>query len=408
MGDHPPVIRLSIALFLVQAGFHGFTVSIPLALSRAGRLDAEIGAIVGVAPLVQIGAALVGGALIDRFGGIRLFLVGGLLYVLACGLLFLATPGPEGTVLLISARLLQGAGFGFAMPAAMSVIPRLVTTDRRGTALATAGAAHNLTYVALPPLSIAVLDAAGFDAVTIMVAALVLAGMAVTVIRPVPFAASAESHLGEAKRRFGFAYRRSWIAPLLVMVLFIVHWGVVTAYLPQRAEAVGANVALFFVADGLFVLLARLPAGWLADRTRPIALVLGGLALTALGATLLLPTPTTELLFVSGALVGVGAAVIIIPIMLALTERSTDADRGSAFALFNATFAGAIALGSLGTAPFIGSLGFELLLAIGIGALGLAAVVALADRGLRTSGPPPVSDRHAVEVAEEAGAPIGP
>jgi MFS family permease len=409
MGDHPAVIRLSVALFLVQAGFHGFTASIPLALSRAGRPDAEIGAIVGLAPLIQIGAALVGGALIDRFGGIRLFLVGALLYIGACGLLFFATPGPEGAVFLVAARLLQGAGFGFAMPAAMSVIPRVVSTERRGTALATAGAAHNLTFVALPPLSIAVLDAAGFDAVTVMVAALVGAGMALTVSRPIRFAASAESHLGAAKRRFGFAYRRSWLAPLIVTVLFVVHWGVVTAYLPQRAEAAGANIGLFFVADGLFVLLARVPAGWLADRMRPITLVLGGLGLTALGVLLLLPTPTTEILFVSGALTGVGAAVIIIPIMLALTERSTDADRGSAFALFNATFAGAIALGSIGTAPLIGSLGFEALLALGIGALGASAAVALADRGMRTSGPPsPTSEERALERAEEAGASIGP
>ncbi len=402
------MIRLSIALFLVQAGFHGFTASIPLALSRAGRPDAEIGALVGAAPLIQIGAALLGGALIDRFGGIRLFVIGALCYLAACGLLFSATTGPESTALIVAARLLQGAGFGFAMPAAMSVIPRLVNIDRRGTALATAGAAHNLTFVALPPLSIAVLDAAGFDAVTIMVAALVAAGVVMVLLRAVPPAQIAESHLGEARRRLGFAYRRSWLAPLLVTILFVVHWGVVTAYLPQRAEAAGANIGLFFVADGLFVLLARIPAGWLADRMRPITLVLAGLGATALGVVLLLPLPTTELLFLSGALTGVGAAVIIIPIMLALTERSTDADRGSAFALFNACFAGAIALGSIGTAPLIGDLGFELLLGIGAAALAGSALIAIADRDLRTGGPRSRHDRPATEAAGEAGAPVGP
>ena len=65
-----------------------------------------------------------------------------------------------------------------------------------------------------------------------------------------------------------------------------------------------------------------------------------------------------------------------------LTERSTDADRGSAFALFSASFAAAIALGSIGTAPLIGWLGFEVLLVATIAALILAAIVALADRGL--------------------------
>ena len=82
------MIRLSIALFLVQAGFHGFTASIPVALAHAGRPDSEIGAIVGVAAIVQIGAALVGGVMIDRFGMVRLLVVGGLCYVVSAALLF--------------------------------------------------------------------------------------------------------------------------------------------------------------------------------------------------------------------------------------------------------------------------------------------------------------------------------
>ncbi len=403
------MFRLSLALFLVQAGFHGFTASIPLALSREGRTDSQIGAIVGVAPLVQIGAALVGGALIDRFGGIRLFLVGGLLYLIACVLLLAAGPSQEQTALVVAARMLQGAGFGLAIPGVMSVIPRVVETVKRGMALATAGAAHNLTFVALPPLSIAVLDLYDFDAVVLMVAAFVVVGLVIAVARPVPPVETVESHLGEANRRFGFAYRRAWAAPLLVTILYVLHWGVVTAYLPQRAEAAGANIGLFFVADGLFVLLARIPAGWLADRMRPITLVLGGLALTAVGVALLLPVPTTEILFVSGALTGLGAAVIIIPILLALTERSTDTDRGSAFALFNACFAGAIALGSIGTAPLIDALGFETLLVIGSAALIGSAAIAVLDRDMRSSGPPGSSQEHeGPEPAEKQGAPARP
>lgn len=396
------MIRLSIALFLVQAGFHGFTASIPLALHRAGRNDAEIGAIVGVAPLIQIAGALVGGALIDRFGGVRLFLIGGLGYLIAALLLFVGGVEQQSTPLMIGARLLQGASFGFAVPAALSVIPRLVATAKRGMALAVAGSAHNLTFVALPPLSIAVLNTAGLDGVTILVAVLVGAGLLLAVARPAPPVQEAEAHLEAAKRRFGFAFRASWLAPLVVTMLYVLHWGVVTAYLPQRAEAVGADIGLFFVADGLFVLLARVPAGWLADRTRPLWLVLIGLVMTVLAVAVLLLPLSTPLLFVSGMFTGIGAAIIIIPLMLALTERSTDADRGSAFALYNACFAGAIAIGSIGTAPLIESLGFELLLMLGIAALAVSAVVALGDRDLRLSGPGRAA-RRAPPPLEQAG-----
>ncbi|MGZ8313133.1 MAG: MFS transporter [Allosphingosinicella sp.] len=407
--DHPPVLRLSFALFLVQAGFHGFTASIPLALARAGRSDAEIGALVGVAPLVQIPAALAAGALIDRFGARRLFVLGGLFYLVSVGLLLLPGLDPATSTLAIaSARAMQGIGFGLAVPAALAVVPRLVQLARRGVALATAGAAHNLTQVILPPVSIVVLDAYGLDGVTLMVGALVIIGLGLVLARPLKMVASVESHLDEATRRFGFAFRRSWLGPLALTVLFVLHWGVIIAYLPQRAELAGASIGLFFVADGLFLLLGRVPAGWIADRTKPIWPVLGGIALTVVGLLLLLPAPTTPILIAAGAMTGIGAPLIVTPLMLALTRRSTDADRGSAFALFSASYAAAIALGTIGTAPLVDSLGFEAIMLLALGALIASAAVAVADRGLWTNEEPSPAGRDRDEHAPDAGSPIGP
>jgi MFS family permease len=337
------MVRLSVALFLVQAGFHGFTASIPLALAAAGRSDEEIGFIVGIASLVQIAGALVGGALIDRFGAIRLFVVGGLCYLVASALLFVGGVSESATAIVIAARILQGAGFGLTVPSILSLVPSLVPAARRGLAIATAGASHNLTLVVIPPLSIIVLDDFGLSGVTVLTGALAVMGLVLALARPVVQLPSIESDMAAASRRFGFAYRRSWLGPLAVIILFVVHWGVLTAYLPQRAEAAGANIGLFFAADGLFVLLARLPAGWIADRVRPVWPVVIGIGMTAVAVTLLFAPPTTEVLIFAGTLTGTGAALIVQPLMLALTARSTDADRGSAFALFNATFAGSIA-----------------------------------------------------------------
>jgi predicted MFS family arabinose efflux permease len=402
------VVRLSVALFLVQAGFHGFTASIPLALARAGRPDAEIGAIVGVAALVQIGSALAGGALIDRFGAMRLFVVGGLCYLVAAALLFVSGVGPGTTVAVVVARILQGTGIGLAVPSALSLVPSLVSTARRGVAIATAGSAHNLTLVVLPPLSIVVLDAYGLQGVTALVAVLVVGAIALALARPMTQREAVESNLEAAKRRFGFAYRRTWAGPLAVTMLFVLHWGVLTAYLPQRSESVGANIGLFFAADGLFVLLARVPAGWAADRIPPIWPVLVGIAMTGGAVMLLFPLPTTEILIAAGTLTGTGAALIVQPLLLALTARSGDADRGSAFALFNACFAASIALGTIGTAPLIGSLGFGTLLAVALAGLGLSAVVALADGGLRHAVRYGLQLGAQLEPAQEAGTPIGP
>ena len=60
------MLRLAFALFAVQAGFHGFTASLPVALARSGVADPEIGLIVGVAALVQVPAAFLAGVIVDR------------------------------------------------------------------------------------------------------------------------------------------------------------------------------------------------------------------------------------------------------------------------------------------------------------------------------------------------------
>lgn len=395
------VYRIALSLFLIQAGFHGFTASLPLALAQGGKPDPEIGLIVGTAALVQIPAAFAAGALVDRFGGMRLMVVGAGAYVAAC--LVLLLPGVEAggpNLPFFVARLLQGIGIGTALPAGLSVVPRLVPTVRRGVALAVAGASHNLTLVVLPPASLVVLDLAGLDGVALSVLVLVGLGLAVALIDPSRGRPAATSpgvpsrrassrvdggSLGPAARYLGLAYRSSWTAPLATLVLFVAHWGVVTAYLPQRAAAAGANIGLFFAADGIWVLLMRVPSGWLADRLPALPLVLAGLAVTAGGVGLLLAPPTTLLLVVAGTATGIGAALIVTPLLLELTRRSTDADRGSAFALFSAGFAAAIALGSIGAAPIVAAAGFEVAVVVAMIGLLLSAVAAVVDAGTRGS-----------------------
>jgi MFS family permease len=400
------VIRLAVALFLIQAGFHGFTASIPLALGRAGRVDADIGSIVGIAPLVQIPAALIGGALIDRFGSTRLIAFGAISYIVGAAILLI--PGLDtatSSVQFVASRVLQGLGFGIVMPSALSLVPRLAPIERRGIALATVQSAHNVIFIVAPLISIVALDMAGLQGVVLLVGASVTVGVVVAFGRPFRLRPPDEASLHQARRTLGFAYRRAWTAPLAVVALFVVHWGVVTAYLPTRADAAGADIGLFFAADGLFVLLARLPAGLVADRVAALWQVLFGLAVTAVGIVLILFPPTTLLLVAAGALTGAGAAFITVPITLTLAHRSNEADRGSAFALFSAAFAAAIAAGSIGTAPFIDSLGYEVVLSVTITALGIAAVIAFLDREL---GRVPSREDRSVQSDSVATSPAGP
>jgi predicted MFS family arabinose efflux permease len=258
--------------------------------------------------------------------------------------------------------------------------------------------------VAMPPISIAVLSASSLHGVALTMTVAVVVGLALVLLvpfrfrEPEPDQVPTEVHHA-ASRHFGLALRPTWVPLLLMVVLYITHWGVITAYLPQRAEAAGADIGLFFAADGIAVLASRVPTGWLADHVRSLYLMLAGLVVNGISVLSLTMAPTTPLLVVAGALGGVGGGLVMTPILLELARRSTDDDRGSAFSLFSASLASALVVGSIGTAPIVQAIGFEAALLVGLAGIVGAAVVAIADRELRTH---PKDERRRLELERTA------
>jgi predicted MFS family arabinose efflux permease len=101
------------------------------------------------------------------------------------------------------------------------------------------------------------------------------------------------------------------------------------------------------------------------------------------------------MLVIAGLLSGAGAGLVMTPVLVELSRRSGDADRGSAFSLFSAAQATALVLGSIGGAGLVAAFGFEVtLLATLVGIAG-ATVLTLWDPGLRAR-------PHHVSVAMEA------
>jgi MFS family permease len=399
------VLRLSIALVFNQAGFYAFVASLPLAMVAVGRGDAEIGAIMGSAAVFSIVAALLGGGLIDRYGGRRVFLGSTVCYSAAAILLAAGVVTPGGPVAgLLVVRLLQGVGLAVGMASILSVVPALVEERHVPTSLAFVGMASNLSLALVPPLSLVVLQQASLTAVAAAtVVACVAAGVLVarggdvrrasdpgqTLAAAAPADRTVVRHARAMRDLFRPKWRPAWGAPLAIGFLFLAHWGVVTGYLPQRAQAAGADVGLFFTGDALALLALRVPSGYVAGRFGSRWLLLGGLAVTGVALALLMQPPTTPLMIVAGIGTGAGAALIVPTIWLELSQRSDETDRGSAFALFSVIYAMSVAAGSIGVSPFIEQVGFQVALGAGIAAFAVAAVIVLVDRSLRspTGGP---------------------
>jgi MFS family permease len=390
-----PLVRMSLATGFGRVGHDAYVAALPLALLAAGWTDASIGALMGVAALTQLPSSLVGGGLMDRFGGRLLFLAGGACFAIASLLLATGVASAEGPpALLVVVRVFQGMGIAVLVPAALSLVPELLGRTGLPTAFAIVGVAANVSLALAPVISVLILDAASLQAV----AWVALGAVALGVVLAWPIGRRDQRrrrdlHADQAAsavrgRTFRPAWNSAWWPPLAISFLFVAHWGVITGYLPQRAEGAGADVALFFTADAAALVVARIPAARLVERWGSRRSMLIGVALTAACLGFLLPPATTTLLVAAGIGTGLGAAFLLPPINFELARRSTDAIRGSAFALFSFAFSAGVALGSIGISPIFATIGFEVALTFGIGLCLLAGVVVLVDPWLR--GRPPL------------------
>jgi MFS family permease len=344
---------LQITVLVVTVLFSAFSInlfngSLPLYLYRSRGFSVQsVGFLFGTAFVVQLLATVFVGPLVDRRGA-RLALRLGAAVYLGAALLLLVAGSP---VSIVAARALQGMGFALVVPAAYTVVPTLVSPRFRGTALGGFGAFLNIALAIGPPVGLWLLgrSASALFLAAVATAALgCLASMFLTVGQPAP-----------GRERL-FTYRESWTPLLAVTFLTVIYWGVVSAYLPIHVpRALVAGVGWFFTADAAAVLVVRIPAGFLTDRLGPRLLFLVGIGVSVGAIVLLTMPPSLGILVLAGVGTGAGGALLIPPTLVELGKRSDDGDRGTAMALFTASFAAAIGVGSFTAAPIVQHLGFN-------------------------------------------------
>ena len=363
---------MGVAALSAGLSFYLFGAALPLYLrADLGYSLPAVGVLVGLGSVVQVVAALAAGPLLDRRGA-RLGLRIGAACYLGAALIFLSSTWLPA---LVAARVLQGIGIALVLPAVLSVVPGLVASNFRGTALGLVGAFNNVALAAGPPLGLLLLR---WTPTALFVAAFLVGAFALGLTWWL--------RVGLRSVETGdlLHYRVTWTPLYAITFLCVVYWGVVTAFLPIEVPSQQIpNVGWFFTADALAVMATRIPTGYLADRFGPRWLLIGGALLTAVAIGLLLLPPSFVSLALAGIATGVSAALMFPPILLELTKRSDDRDRGTAMALYNTSFAAAVGTGSLGAAVVVPRFGFATSLVISIVCTLAAAPLALATIGVR-------------------------
>ena len=363
-------LQLAIVAFTALAAglsLYLFSATLPIYLFlRQGYSLQLVGDLIGLASVVQLVATLLAGPIVDRRGARLAIRLGSACYLVAAAI-FLFTAWLPAIAL---ARVLQGVGIALVLPAVFSIVPGLVSRRFQGTALGLLGAFNNVALAIGPPLGLWLLN---FGPQTLFGAALVTAALALAISLPL--------RVGMAATEPGklFKYRMSWTPMYTITLLCVIYWGVVTAFLPIAVPPNQLqNVGWFFTADALAVMAARIPAGYLADRFGSRWLLVSGVGVTGGSIAVLLATPSFLTLVFAGIGTGVGAALLLPPILLELTKRSDQSDRGTAMALYNTAFAAAVGIGSFGGAIVVERFGFNTALLASLVCCVASAPIALA------------------------------
>jgi EmrB/QacA subfamily drug resistance transporter len=228
------VVCVSTALLLVNVAAPN--VALPSIAGDLGASFTDLQWILSGYALALAVFLLTAGTLADRYGRLRLFVLGLLLFDLASVLCAIA-PSPA---LLIAARLLQGLGAALIFPASLALLAQEFEGPARRRAIGVWGAVIGLAFAVGPLVGGLLVDAFGWRSIFVMNLAL-----------GVPAVVLARRHLRES--RDPEAKRVDWPG---VVVLSAGLFALVFAVLRGNALGWGSTAIVALLAAGAVLLAA--------------------------------------------------------------------------------------------------------------------------------------------------------
>jgi MFS family permease len=272
--------------------------------------------------------AFLGGALADRIGHARVFLVG-----LALTAVALAVGAAAPTfALLLGARILQGFGGGLVYGTAPGLATLAVASGARGRALGFLNAGIGVGFT-VGPLVAGVLVAHFGWRSTFYVRVPIALGVLAWALGGLPSVRGAATRLVAAadvlRRTVLIPGALSFVANASIFSV----WLLAPFYLVLVRGLDAATAGLLFVLTPLGTAAAAPLAGVIADRFGARSPMVGGLVLEALGLVALSRAgATTDLPIIGGALLasGVGLGVFQVPNMAEIMGAFSSAQQGAA------------------------------------------------------------------------------
>jgi MFS family permease len=355
-----------------------------------GATATGVGLIMGA----HMAAAAIGSiplGLVSDVWGRRRLMLGGMAVGVVTSLLL---PLVEDELALMMIYGLAGLGVAAFTPSALSLVGDAALPGRIGHAYAWYSTAHYGAIGVGPFLGGLVAEWFGYRAAFVVSA--VGIAIALAVGRALPRSAKSGGSSGAtfADIRSNASIWAGWI----VSVSGLLIQGVVFPFFPLLGQEQGlgpAAIGLVLLVLGLANTAARIPAGWLVDRTGRCSLYAIGGVLVAAVVTALLPHARGQAAILAlSAVFGAASGVAFVAVSVGLAGASTPPTRGLVVGGYSTSLYLGFALGSFALGPMITHYGYPVGFAAGAVAGGIGTfAAAILWVAARVRGPQQVSPR---------------
>lgn len=349
-----PFIAIIIANGLLFGSFHSLLPTLPMYVASLGASGTEIGLISGIFGISAIFIRFFTDDFVRLLGKKNCLYIGIFLTLAATMSYAFLTSVP----MLMTARIIQGLGFGLGTTFAAALAVDIIPPSRRGEGVGYFGLGNTVSMGIAPALGVALLTdmgPVGLFGFSSLAAALAIgstlfcsntapATSSCSVKQSVPW----KSRLVETGTGF----------PSFFTMLFGLAYGCVNTFIALMAqEAHIEQPGFFFVIGTVFIFLTRTFGGRLYDRKGPFWVLLPGILSYTLAVFLIIRATTFADLMTASVFYGTGAGLIMPSLMTWLFNAVPPERRSNASATYynmldTGTSGGIILLGSV--AGFIG------------------------------------------------------
>jgi len=341
-------LLLSISSFLFVMSLYLMVPMLPVYLGDMGAAEAEIGLIIGFAPLAMVFTRIPVGRFIDRHERRWVLLFGILLQATAPFLYTLCTD----TTQFMAVRALNGIGLAAYVVTAQTMVVDLSPKGRLGEVLGIYFMCFLSAQAVGPSISGLVLSSMGYTATFYASGLVGLTAVALALsIRVPPRPPSEEKPVGFST----VIKNRNLVTGSLAMAIVMMPHGVVTSFIPLYAAGLDIGpqgIGLFFTVYAIGTGVVRPFMGALSDRVGRAVVAVPFMLFTALGTACFAFAGDLAGLLAVGALLGIsigaaGSAISALSVDTMKPELRGQAVAVGGMCMDTGTSGGAIGMGSV-------------------------------------------------------------